>query len=231
VHTGFIEARLENLIDTHQVSAAIMAGTAALVHGRAVEADEAFFNNTTRTSPWAPIPEGLFGFRLGLENGAPVRSFADGQPWDWRVVARPDWTWSMSANGETILADVEFGRRGQPNQVVLDGGESVKFIDDDQDVVVFSRGSAVHVSFRPPLIGVVGQTSGTIVSPMPGKVSTVAVKAGDTVARGQTLMVLEAMKMEHALAAPFDGEVAELSVAAGDQVSEGVALAKVTQAE
>ena len=53
------------------------------------------------------------------------------------------------------------------------------------------------------------------------------VKAGDTVTRGQTLLVLEAMKMEHALAAPFDGVVAELSAEAGGQVSEGVVLARL----
>jgi len=47
------------------------------------------------------------------------------------------------------------------------------------------------------------------------------------VVKGQTLLTLEAMKMEHALAAPFDGVVAELSATAGGQVSEGVVLAKL----
>ena len=65
---------------------------------------------------------------------------------------------------------------------------------------------------------------------MPGKVVAVAVKAGDTVTRGQTLVTLEAMKMEHALAAAFDGVVESLSVTAGDQVSEGAVLARLAQA-
>jgi 3-methylcrotonyl-CoA carboxylase alpha subunit len=59
---------------------------------------------------------------------------------------------------------------------------------------------------------------------MHGKVLSVAVAKGDKVAKGQRLMVLEAMKMEHALDAATDGVVAELSVAAGDQVSEGAQL-------
>ena len=65
---------------------------------------------------------------------------------------------------------------------------------------------------------------GAIAAPMHGKVLSVSVKKGDKVAKGQRLMVLEAMKMEHALDAGTDGVVAELSVAAGDQVSEGAQL-------
>ena len=59
---------------------------------------------------------------------------------------------------------------------------------------------------------------GDIIAPMPGKVITVDVADGDTVTAGQRLMVLEAMKMEHALTAPFDGTVTGLSVSAGSQV-------------
>ena len=72
-----------------------------------------------------------------------------------------------------------------------------------------------------------GVSDGAILSPMPGKIVSVAVEAGQTVVKGQTLLTLEAMKMEHALAAPFDGVVAELSAVAGGQVSEGVVLAKL----
>jgi propionyl-CoA carboxylase alpha chain/3-methylcrotonyl-CoA carboxylase alpha subunit len=62
---------------------------------------------------------------------------------------------------------------------------------------------------------------------MPGKVTQLPVKAGDKVAKGQALLTLEAMKMEHALTAPFDGTVETVSVALGDQVSEGAVLAKL----
>ena len=72
-----------------------------------------------------------------------------------------------------------------------------------------------------------GLHDGEIEAPMPGKVTAVEVAAGDQVAKGQRLLTLEAMKMEHALTAPFDGIVAELSAAAGQQVSEGQLLVKV----
>ena len=66
--------------------------------------------------------------------------------------------------------------------------------------------------------------AGRLTAPMPGKVLSFAVKAGDKVGKGQALAVMEAMKMEHTIFAPGDGVVAELLFAAGDQVAEGAEL-------
>jgi 3-methylcrotonyl-CoA carboxylase alpha subunit len=68
---------------------------------------------------------------------------------------------------------------------------------------------------------------GRLTAPMPGKVVSFAVKAGDAVARGQPLAVMEAMKMEHTIAAPADGTVEELLYAPGDQVAEGAELLRI----
>ncbi len=68
---------------------------------------------------------------------------------------------------------------------------------------------------------------GRLTAPMPGKVVSFAVKAGDKVSKGQALAVMEAMKMEHTIAAPADGTVAELMYAPGDQVAEGAELLKL----
>jgi biotin carboxyl carrier protein len=62
---------------------------------------------------------------------------------------------------------------------------------------------------------------------MPGKVVSFAVKAGDKVLKGQPLAVMEAMKMEHTIAAPADGVLAELNVTAGQQVDVGAVLARI----
>lgn len=72
---------------------------------------------------------------------------------------------------------------------------------------------------------------GRLTAPMPGKVVSFAVKAGDAVTRGQPLAVMEAMKMEHTIAAPADGVVQELLYAPGDQVTEGAELLKLVMAE
>ncbi len=66
--------------------------------------------------------------------------------------------------------------------------------------------------------------NGRLTAPMPGKVVSFAVKVGDKVKSGQALAVMDAMKMEHTIAAPKDGTVAELLYAPGDQVAEGAEL-------
>lgn len=76
-----------------------------------------------------------------------------------------------------------------------------------------------------------GASDGAILSPMPGKIIAVDVVAGDKVTKGQKLLTLEAMKMEHSLTAPFDGVVAELNAIAGAQVQVEALLAKIEAAE
>ena len=68
---------------------------------------------------------------------------------------------------------------------------------------------------------------GRLTAPMPGKVVSFAVQAGDKVKPGQVLAVMEAMKMEHTLTAPTEGEVLELLFAPGDQVAEGAELLRL----
>ncbi|TAF69089.1 MAG: biotin/lipoyl-binding protein, partial [Curvibacter sp.] len=68
---------------------------------------------------------------------------------------------------------------------------------------------------------------GRLTAPMPGKVVSFAVKAGDAVKKGQALAVMEAMKMEHTIAAPADGTIDELLFAPGDQVTEGSELLRM----
>ncbi|MBL4740808.1 MAG: acetyl/propionyl-CoA carboxylase subunit alpha, partial [Sneathiella sp.] len=72
---------------------------------------------------------------------------------------------------------------------------------------------------------------GTIMSPMPGKIIQVSVASGDTVAKGDTLMVMEAMKMEHTLMASVDGVVADVFFETGDQVEEGILLIRFEEEE
>ena len=72
---------------------------------------------------------------------------------------------------------------------------------------------------------------GGLIAPMPGKVLEVFVEIGQSVEAGETLMVLEAMKMEHALTAPFDGTVTELAASEGGQVQVEAVLAVVEPKE
>jgi propionyl-CoA carboxylase alpha chain/3-methylcrotonyl-CoA carboxylase alpha subunit len=101
-------------------------------------------------------------------------------------------------------------------------------VESDEAVVVFEGGEAFVFRDHPPAADAeAGGGDGAIRAPMPGKVTGLSVKAGDKVAKGETLLVLEAMKMEHALTAPFDGTVETLSAELGAQVSEGAVLVKL----
>ena len=73
-----------------------------------------------------------------------------------------------------------------------------------------------------------GLAAGSLTAPMPGTVVQVAAEQGQSVAAGDVLVVLEAMKMEHAVRAPVDGVVADVLVAAGQQVDDGAVLVVVT---
>lgn len=74
-----------------------------------------------------------------------------------------------------------------------------------------------------------GGDEGGLTAPMPGKVLEVLVRVGDNVVAGQSLMVLEAMKMEHKIVAAIDGTVSAVNFSAGDQVEQGSALLELVE--
>ena len=74
-----------------------------------------------------------------------------------------------------------------------------------------------------------GAQAGGLSSPMPGKVIQVLVKAGESVKKGDLLMILEAMKMEHKVLAPKDGVVGKVHFQAGERVGQDVALMEIDE--
>lgn len=116
----------------------------------------------------------------------------------------------LDANSTAALPARDFGEA----IVVFAGGNSYTFTDPKLTTQVAGSGSG-----------------GRIVSPMPGRIVAVLVQAGDRVAKGQPVVILEAMKMEHTLAAPFRGAVTAISAIEGNQVSEGVTLARIDSEE
>jgi 3-methylcrotonyl-CoA carboxylase alpha subunit len=129
-----------------------------------------------------------------------------------RVQRAPDGRLSIALGGDTFAATVV--RRPVP-----DGGF---------DYTLFSETGSRRLRLVDPLD--VTQYEATAVdadsvrSPLPGKIIELRVKAGDKVERGQPLLVLEAMKMEHTLTAPSNGTVKSVRYAVGEQVVEGAEL-------
>jgi 3-methylcrotonyl-CoA carboxylase alpha subunit len=71
--------------------------------------------------------------------------------------------------------------------------------------------------------------AGSLTAPMPGKIIAIEVQAGDKVKRGQALLVMEAMKMEHTIVAGGDGIVENIYFGVGEQVAEGAVLISLEQ--
>ena len=115
---------------------------------------------------------------------------------------------------EDTIAEVEVN--GTPYKVEMN--KPVR-----KQVVTITRPAQAVVSpiTRPQVVNV---AQGTILSPLPGTIIEVLCKAGDTVKRGQKLVVLEAMKMENAINSDRDGVIKEIKVNKGDSVLEGAEL-------
>ena len=79
----------------------------------------------------------------------------------------------------------------------------------------------------PDWTAVAGSGDGRLIAPMPGVVLSLAVTAGQQVAEGELIAVLEAMKMEHRLEAPFAGTVAELGISEGAFIDAGALIAAI----
>ena len=118
-------------------------------------------------------------------------------------------------------------------------GIDLQYAGQRTQVHVYRKGETAHIHtaqgatqiIAVDLLAHAGEVhaeGGRLSAPMPGKVVSFAVQAGETVKKGQPLAVLEAMKMEHTIAAPADGVVQELLYAPGDQVVEGAELLKLS---
>ncbi len=143
------------------------------------------------------------------------------RPIGFRLNADPRVAATLFHKGESRTVDV-IGER--------DAAHATGFVEDAR-TVVFADGQGFEFALESRGSGAAAAGSGAILAPMPGKVIAVDVAEGDRVTAGQRLMVLEAMKMEHALIAPFDGTVTELSAATGGQVQVEAVLAVVAPAE
>ena len=169
-----------------------------------------------------------------------------GQTDGWRSLGEWVRRFSFRHGPEEVLASLRYRRDGSLQLSVADivgelrfaaagTGIALNWGDLSEVVHVYRRGDVAHVHTAQgatqlttiDLLAHAGDAQaegGRLTAPMPGKVVSFAVKAGDLVKRGQALAVLDAMKMEHTIAAPADGVVGELLYSPGDQVGEGAAL-------
>ena len=117
------------------------------------------------------------------------------------------------------IAEVEVN--GTPYQVKMEKPAKKQMVTLKRPAQAPTTPSGESVITRPAA----STTQGAIKSPLPGVILQLKCNVGDTVKRGQVLLILEAMKMENDIVAPQDGTVASINAAAGDAVEAGATLA------
>lgn len=228
-HPAFIDGATDTaFFDTHGLDALAApladAGTVTLSAIAAALADAA--HNRASAKVFAAAPSGWRNLASGYQSRTYRDAAGDDVPVRYRFtrtgVELPD------DDGVSLVS-------ATPDRVVL----AVNGVDRSFDVARYSDQvfvdsplGPVHLTAQPRFPDPDDAVAhGSLLAPMPGSVVRVGAAVGDTVTAGQPLIWLEAMKMEHTIAAPEDGVLAELNVAAGQQVEVGAVLARVETAE
>jgi len=192
------------------------------------------------------------GLVLTLEAQAAARRHDAADPWQqmsgWRVSANLDRALDFVVAGSTVTVRAQYAPGGFTIHVEdtaicladlrwnetsrrltgLAGSEAFDrgAVLDGETIHLFGPDGQTTLGYRPLLDHADDDVDegGSLTAPMPGKVISLLVAKGAKVSRGQPLVVMEAMKMEHTIAAPTNGEVIEVLYQVGDQVGEGAAL-------
>jgi 3-methylcrotonyl-CoA carboxylase alpha subunit len=199
IDTGFIERHQSDLIpvQTKPDSRILASAAQFLVDDRA---------RVDSSDPW----NAQDGFRLSGEARETFEFLVDSARTPVEIVHHRGGALSIFVNGKKSTAD------SHAQAMRLSSG----------DIAVMEAGETWQLSLYDPFAAAEakGESTDRIKAPMPGKIVQVFVRPGENVTRGQPLAILEAMKMEHTLAAPADALVATVDVAQGDQVKEGAVI-------
>ena len=201
---------------------------------KAAPADDRAFAVATlaRVSEWTPASADPWdmknGFRL-LDVGHDEVRWLDGEREVVVLVRRHrNGTLGLELPGGSQTATVRPAGEGALAITLGDDRFEARVVRRDNDYTVFAGKGGRRLRLVDPLdvtqyeATAADQTA--VRSPLPGKIIDLRVKAGDSVSKGQPLLVLEAMKMEHTLSAPADGKIKSVRYAVGEQVPEGADL-------
>ena len=214
VDTGLIARDLESLTRRQEPSGTVTAVAALAALGLLTERHG--------QDPW----DTLTGWRHWSEAGYHATLDHGGQRLACRVVDLGKATYRVECGRQTVELTVK--RTGPTRLTVGTGGKQTRMdlVVTGGTLYVFANGQTCTFGLPDGLGNAAEAELGgdSIIAPMPGLVKLAAATTGATVAAGEALFVLEAMKMEHTLVAPRDGTVSEVLASKGDQVTEGTLL-------
>ncbi|MDP6482029.1 MAG: biotin carboxylase N-terminal domain-containing protein [Acidimicrobiales bacterium] len=219
-HPGYLSGdTTTDFIDRHSPTPDLALTDAELTRAAITAAMWLQGRNRSEATVLAGIPSGWRNARLPAQEVA----FNHGDT-PIEVSYRSQRDGSFRVNDAT---DVQVHRwaRGEID-LEVDGLRSTSRVTGTGNKVLLqvSRGTAVFDVVPRFVLPGTEEPTGGLTAPMPGVVLELRVAVGDAVTTGQTLVVLEAMKMEHHMKAPFDGHVAEMLVSNGQQVESGAVL-------
>ena len=142
----------------------------------------------------------------------------------------PDMTgWRLNATPAPVVVRIDDGET--VHAVTLSGAVHKAITVTPRGVIAAEAGATWLIKPWRPAGAEAAEGAGSLHAPMPGLVTSVAVAMGDRVTKGQTLLTLEAMKMEQPIKSPLDGVVTDLPVSAGQQVGADALLIRVEKDE
>ena len=230
IDTGFIARHRAELVPAPGHADDTVLGLAALavLEGQAVAARA---HAAASADPWSPWHR-TDGWRLNDEGHQELR-FDDGAAVVPVMVHYRPAGYVLDLPGGSVAAGGRLAADGTLDARLGDRQSRAVVARLDSEIVVFSGARSRALRFVDPRAATVGAdtTGGRLTAPMPGKIIQVHVKKGAGVTAGQALLVIEAMKMEHTIAAPADGRIIAVNYAVGDQVEEGADLLDFEPAE
>ncbi len=179
--------------------------------------------------PWTTLGP----FRLWDSPHAFVRLVSGDTPRDFRITDLAPGNYEVSDGETTTILENVRSTRDTLTATIDRHTRTAKTVSANGAITVYLDDREITFTQPDPLAGAGDEAGGgdTITAPMPGLVKLVNIKSGDAVSRGQPLIVMEAMKMEHTLTAPRDGTIAEVTANPGDQVEEAVVLLQLAPAD
>jgi 3-methylcrotonyl-CoA carboxylase alpha subunit len=225
IDTGYLDRHLDEFMPAHAVDPSLLlaAATATLLTQEADARRQAALSSDSG-SPWAIAD----GWRLGhagrrplafLHRGDELALVAHGANGQYSIES-DDGTLHTVDGAHLHAGELSLRLQSQARRFLVRIGPRKVTVHDGDKRLDLTRVSA----YRPKNASVSGN-DGRIVAPMPGRVVMIKAKPGETVAAGQELLVIEAMKMELAIKSPRAGVMAELRAVAGDFVEADAVLA------
>ncbi len=221
--TGFIERYRDELLPPPQPASDSVLALAALAVVLA-QARSAAKRAAGSTDPYSPWHRGD-GWRLNDDAYTELR-FTDGDNEAAVTVHYRPGYYLLDLPGGSVEASGVLDSEGGLDAEIAGAKYRANMVRIGQELTIFAEGGSHILGVVDILASVADHdiVGGNLTAPMPGKIISVNVKPGAVVTRGEALLVLEAMKMEHTIAAPADGTVTVIHFKPGEQVEEGAEL-------